>query len=220
MGLRMDIFSSAWTSSISPFSAQLSAQTKKDGRTRWSMMVLVPHTDSKPFSLLSQSFHLLWYFGGCESLVKLATRRDEDDTKAASYYYYTFSLLSFCLGDQRQKISQRVKDHFLLLYTALKLVFGVSHKSDFEIYWKVKSNVCFRITWYEFEALKDSSNNFWKAEVEKFEPQVENGRERFEELAVQHVLLKSALRRPQDLLDIIFRQEYICFLHPTWFSGE
>ena len=46
-------------------------------------------------SLLSQSFHLLWYFGGCESLVKLATRRDEDDTKAASYYY-TFSLLSFC----------------------------------------------------------------------------------------------------------------------------
>ena len=41
---------------------------------------------------------------------------------------------------------------------------------------KSLSNVCFRITWYEFEALKDSSNNFWKAEVEKFEPQVENGR--------------------------------------------
>ena len=139
MGLRMDIFSSAWTSSISPFSAQLSAQTKKDGRTRWSMMVLVPHTDSKPFSLLSplSVFPPIMILWRVRIISQVSNEKRRGWHKSSFLYYYTFSLLSFCLGDQRQKISQRVKDHFLLLYTALKLVFGVSHKSDFEIYWKV-----------------------------------------------------------------------------------
>ena len=78
------------------------------------MMVPVPHTDSKPFSLqLSQSFHLLWYFGGCESLVKLASNGVRGWHKSSFLIlsfltFFPYFLLLESKGDQRQK-TKRVK---------------------------------------------------------------------------------------------------------------
>ena len=78
------------------------------------MMVPVPHTDSKPFSLqLSQSFHLLWYFGGCESLVKLASNGVRGWHKSSFLILSFLTLFPYFLlleskGDQRQK-TKRVK---------------------------------------------------------------------------------------------------------------
>ena len=177
MGLRMDIFSSAWTSSISPFSAQLSAQTKKDGRTRWSMMVLVPHTDSKPFSLLSP----LSVFPPIMILWRVRIISQVSNEKRRGWHKSSFLLLHFFLtflllrGSKTKDFSKGQRPFSSLVYCLKISIWCFTQVWLWDLL-KSLSNVCFRITWYEFEALKDSSNNFWKAEVEKFEPQVENGR--------------------------------------------